>query len=89
MKGALAYVLLWVTGLLMLFLEVQDRFVKLHALQSIIYSLVLMLVAFIPVVGWVAFILGWLYGLYGAYLVYTGHEFKVPYVGDFVEKNLM
>jgi uncharacterized membrane protein len=73
----------------MLILEVQDRFVKFHALQSIIYSLVLMIVGFIPLVGWAVFVLGWLYGLYGAYLVSTGQEFKVPYIGEFVEKNLM
>ncbi len=89
LKGAISYVLLWVTGLIMLLLEVEDRFVKFHALQSIIYSLVLMLIGFVPVIGWVVFVLGWLYGIYGAYEVYMGREFKVPYIGEFVEKNLM
>lgn len=89
LKAAIAYVLLWVSGLVVLVLEVQDRFLKFHALQSIIYALVLMLIGFIPVFGWAVFVLGWLYALYGAYLVYSGQEFKVPYVGEFVEKNLM
>jgi uncharacterized membrane protein len=89
LKGALSYVLLWVTGLVLLFLEVDDRFVKFHALQSILYSLVLMLIGFVPVIGWIVFVAGWLYGLYGAYEVYSGREFKVPYIGEFVEKKLM
>jgi uncharacterized membrane protein len=89
LKGAISYVLLWVTGLIMLWLEVKDPFVKFHSLQSILYSLALMLIAFVPVIGWVVFIAGWLYGLYGAYEVYSGREFKVPYIGEFVEKNLM
>jgi uncharacterized membrane protein len=89
LKGALSYVLLWVTGLAMLYLEVDDRFVKFHALQSIIYSLVLMLIGFIPILGWFVFILGWIYGIYGAYEVYSGRDFKVPYIGEFVEKKLM
>lgn len=88
-KCAIAYVLLWVTGLLMLVLEVQDRSIKFHSLQSIIYSLVLMLIGWVPLIGWALFVIGWLYALYGAYIVYTGREFKIPYIGEFVEKNLL
>ena len=89
LKGAVCYVLLWVTGLVLLFLEVQDRFIKFHALQAILYGLVLMLVGWIPLFGWAILVLGWLYGLYGAYEIYMGREFKIPYIGEFVEKNLV
>ena len=51
-KAALSYVLLWLTGLIMLVLEPKEKLVKFHAMQSIIYGLVLMIVGWIPVLGW-------------------------------------
>lgn len=89
MKGALAYILLWLTGLIMLLLEPQDKFVKYNAMQAIVFGLVLTLVGWIPCVGWIIAFVGWLYALYGAYQVYSGREFKIPYVSEFVMKNLM
>jgi uncharacterized membrane protein len=89
MKAAISYVLLWLTGLIMLVLEPQNKLVKFHALQAIIYGLVLMIIGWIPILGWAALILGWLYALYGALLVYEGKEFRIPYITEFVEKNLM
>lgn len=89
LKGALSYVLLWVTGLIMLLLEPQDKFVKFHALQAIVYGLGITVVGWVPCIGWAIAFLGWLYALYGAYEVYSGREFKIPYIGEFVEKNLM
>jgi uncharacterized membrane protein len=89
MKAAMSYVLLWFTGLIMLVLEPQNKLIKFHALQAIIYGLVLMIIGWIPILGWAALILGWLYALYGALLVYEGKEFRIPYITDFVEKNLM
>jgi len=88
-KAAISYLLLWLTGLIMLVLEPGERLVKFHALQAIIYGLVLMIIGWIPILGWAALILGWLYGLYGALMIYEGREFRIPYIGDFVEKNLM
>jgi uncharacterized membrane protein len=89
LKAAMSYVLLWLTGLIMLVLEPQNKLVKFHALQAIIYGLVLMIIGWIPILGWAALILGWLYALYGALLVYDGKEFRIPYITEFVEKNLM
>ena len=89
MKGALSYVLLWLTGLVMLLLEPQDKFVRFHAMQAIIYGLVITVIGWVPCIGWTLAFIGWLYALYGAYEIYNGREFKIPYIGEFVEKNLM
>jgi uncharacterized membrane protein len=61
--GALAYSLSFFTGILMLFIKPEDKFVKFHALQSIllgivaiVLSIVLSIVTgilwFIPIIGW-------------------------------------
>jgi uncharacterized membrane protein len=89
LKAAFSYVLLWLTGLIMLLLEPQNKFIKFHAMQAIIYGLVLTLIGWIPCIGWFAFVVGWLYGLYGAYQIYNGKEFRLPYITEFVEKNMM
>jgi uncharacterized membrane protein len=73
--GALAYVLGPITGVLFLVLEKENRFVRFHAAQSIVTSLLLIVLsvalsilstvlAFIPVLGWlVAFLLAFVMGI--------------------------
>jgi len=64
--GLLCYVLTWLTGIIFYFLEKENKFVRFHALQSVI--------TFLPLT-----ILGWLFGwlgapklVYGSYYGYTG-----------------
>ncbi len=63
LAGALAYVLGPITGLALLVLEKDNRFVRFHAAQSIAVSIVMFIVsfllsilgsvlAFVPVLGW-------------------------------------
>ncbi len=55
--GALCYLAGLVTGIVFLVLEKENRFVRFHAIQSIVVSIALMVVmivlGFIPIVGWV------------------------------------
>lgn len=62
--GALSYVLGFITGIVFLVLEKNDRFVRFHAAQSIVVSVVLVglslalsilsaVLGFIPFLGWV------------------------------------
>ena len=97
LAGALAYAVGWVTGLAFYFLEPENRFVRFHALQSIIVfgglSLAWMVALSIPFLGWiVAFLvippvsaLLWLFLMYKAY---QGERYKLPMVGDMVEQRL-
>jgi uncharacterized membrane protein len=96
LAGALAYVLGWVTGLAMLLVERENRYVRFHALQSTIVFGVLCVLWFvcmaIPFVGWafswfvippVSVVLWWLL----IYKAYKGQRFKLPIAGDIAEQR--
>ena len=95
--AALTYVIGWVTGALFFLLEPENKFVRFHALQSILVfgglSLAWMIAISIPYLGWiVAFLVIpplsavlWLILMYKAY---QGERFKVPGVGQMVEDRV-
>ncbi len=94
--GALCYVLGFVTGIVFLLIEKEDKFVRFHAMQSVATFLSLfvigLVVGFIPYIGWVIGLLIllielilWLLLIYKAY---SGEMFKLPIVGDFAEKQI-
>jgi uncharacterized membrane protein len=103
LHAALAYVLAGFSGLILLVLRREDRFVQFHALQSIAatvvaiaLALVLWLFSFFP-------LLGFLYGmllrvlqialfvlwLYLLWQAYRGRWFRIPYVGDWAHKQVL
>jgi uncharacterized membrane protein len=94
--AALAYVLGWISGAVLLLTERQNRFVRFHALQSVIVfgtlSLAWFLCLSIPFVGWlISFILIpplsaviWLLLMFKAY---QGERFKLPIAGDIAEQR--
>lgn len=96
MAAALAYLLGPVTGVLFLMVEKEDRFVRFHAAQSLVTFLgvALLQVALrsLPLFHWLAgapllvatFAL-WIFLMVKAFL---GERYKLPYIGDFVERQL-
>ena len=94
--GLLCYLLWVVTAVIMLLIEKENRFVRFHAMQSILISIVLFVIsftfAFIPIIGWVlglfmtpiTFIL-WIFMMYKAY---NGDWIKLPIIGDMAEKQI-
>ena len=96
-----SYILGWITGLIFFFMEKQNRFVRFHAMQSILFFgglsvlgiLVRIIISIIPAL---AVPLGCLWGLVGlASLVvwiillvngYQGKYFKLPVIGDYAER---
>ena len=91
--GALCYVLGWVTGIIFYIMEKDNKFVRFHAMQSIIVFLPLLIIGifqwtlwFIPFVGWVIGILGFILWLVLMLKAYQGEKFKLPVVGDMAEK---
>ena len=97
LAGALAYVLGWITGVALLLIERDNRFVRFHAMQSSIVFGALCALWFvglsIPLLGWIlSFIiippvsaLIWLLMLYQAY---NGKRFKLPIAGDIAEQRV-
>lgn len=96
LAGALAYALGAITGAIFLLVERENRFVRFHALQSTITFLGVMvlqiLIANTPIL---AGVISWLFLLAVAALwialmvkALRGERFKLPYVGDWAEREL-
>jgi len=94
-EGLLCYVLGWVTGIIFLLLEKENKFVRFHAVQSIVvfgaYTVIAIILSFIPVVGWIIL---WILGVLAFILwivlmvkAYQGQMYKLPVAGDIAEKN--
>ena len=62
--GLLCYVATWVTGIIFLLIEKENRFVRFHAMQSIItfvgFFIVAIILNFIPIIGTIISILLWI-----------------------------
>jgi uncharacterized membrane protein len=96
LAALLTYLLGFITGILFyFFLEKENKFVRFHAMQSIVVSAAFfvaqIVVGIIPVLGWV---LSFLIGIAGFILwivlmikAYQGEYFKLPIAGDIAEKN--
>ena len=94
-EGLLCYVLGWVTGIIFFIMEKDNKFVRFHAMQSIILfgaiTVIDIVLSFIPVIGWIfsaligilAFVL-WIVLMMKAY---QGQMYKLPVIGDIAEKN--
>jgi len=93
--GLLCYLGIFVTGLLFLAIEKQSRFVKFHALQSILVTIAFVIIniilGFIPFFGWlfniilvpVSFVI-WIALML---LALQGRWFKLPYIGELAERH--
>jgi len=94
--GLLCYVLGWVTGLIFILLEKESNFVRFHAIQSLItfgsLTLIAIVLGFIPILGWILDILIYLlaFALWIVLMIkaYQGEKYKLPWAGDFAEKQL-
>jgi uncharacterized membrane protein len=94
--GLLCYVAGWITGLIFFLIEKENRFVRFHAMQSIItfggltvLFIGLGMIPFVnlvllPILGLVQLVL-WIVLMVKAY---QGQLFKLPVIGDMAEKNI-
>ena len=100
LKGAIAYFLGPITGIVFLLVEKKSAFVRFHAMQSTIvfgaYILLNIVLGIVPVLGWlvaliispllgIASVILWIFLMYKAY---SGGKYKLPYIGDLSEKQL-
>lgn len=93
--GLLCYLLGFITGIIFFLIEKQDKFVRFHAMQSIIvfgaFFVINWVLAFIPVVNLfitplislISLIL-WILLMIKAY---QGEKFKLPVAGDIAERQ--
>ncbi len=99
--GLLCYVLGWVSGLVFLLIEEENKFVRFHAIQSIVtfgsitvVSIALSIIGLIPYLGVIFNIANWMIGILAFVLwivlmvkAVQGTKYKLPWAGDFAEKR--
>lgn len=95
-EALLCYLLTWVTGIIFLLLDKENRFVKFHAIQSIVVFVPLFILSYvagmIPFIGgllsfllWVLKLILWVLLMVKAY---RGELYKVPVAGEIAEQQL-
>ncbi|HEY4385030.1 MAG TPA: DUF4870 domain-containing protein, partial [Ktedonobacteraceae bacterium] len=100
--AGLSYVLGWVTGLIFILLEKQNRFVRFNAMQSLLFSVSASVITIVLriFVGFSPLYLGTVFGCLSGlvsivFLVgwiicmvnaFQGKTFKLPYIGDIAER---
>ena len=92
--GLLCYLFGWVGGLVFLLLERDNRFVRFHAMQSLLFfgalSILEAIFGYFPyglfgvsgILGLVGFI-GWIVLMVAAH---RGRYYKLPFIGDYAER---
>ncbi|MFN2433102.1 MAG: DUF4870 domain-containing protein [Gemmatimonadota bacterium] len=101
LSGLLAYLFGIVSGILFLVAEKQHQLVRFHAAQSVVLTIVLVVVSvllqilgMIPVLGWIFAFLAGIIFMIGALVLwvfmmikgYQLEKFKLPWIGDYAEK---
>ena len=94
--GLLCYLGTWITGIVFLVIEEKNRFVRFHALQSIIVFATLAIIS--AILTWIPFIGGFIGAVIAtlAFILwivlmvkaYHGELYKVPVAGDLTERIL-
>ncbi len=93
--GLLCYVLWFITGLIFILIEKENKFVRFHAFQSFFFSLgiwvLCIVLAFIPILGWILLMLLQLVLLVVWILMmvkaFQGQTTKLPIVGELAAKQ--
>ncbi len=90
--GLLCYLGWWVTGIIFLVIEKDNKFVRFHAMQSIVVFVILMIASIlfnlIPFVGWLLWVVSVVVWIFLMYKAYKGEMYKVFFAGNFAEKLL-
>ncbi|MCL2169328.1 MAG: hypothetical protein FWB74_04805 [Defluviitaleaceae bacterium] len=95
--AALAYFFGFISGIPILIMERENKFVRFAALQSTIFTLVMTLIMavfrflsdFLPLIGWIFGMVGWVIGVcvfivwaYLIFMAWRGQIVKLPILGD-------
>ncbi|MDP2218166.1 MAG: DUF4870 domain-containing protein [Methanolobus sp.] len=94
LSGVVAYVLGFITGIVLLVIEKENKFVRFHAAQSTVVFgglfIISIVLGFIPVIGWLIALLlpfvGFVLWIYLMFMAYKGNMYRLPVVADFADK---
>jgi uncharacterized membrane protein len=96
--GMISYVLAFFSGLVVLVMERENKFVRFHALQSTIWFMFLCIISWVLSIFSRIWVLGFFFGIahtivgvigfvswaYLIFMAYRGSTFKLPIIGDVV-----
>lgn len=94
-EALLCYLFGFITGIIFYALEKENKFVRFHAMQSIVtfgfISVLSMVLAYIPIIGWI--LIPFVY--IGSFIIwiilmvkaYKEESFKLPFAGNIAENN--
>ncbi len=85
--GFLCYLFVFITGIVFLVVEKKSSFVKFHARQSTITFLILLVLSWIPVIGFLFWILGILLWLLLMIKTLQGQKYLLPIVGKMADRK--
>jgi len=83
--GFFCYLLGFVTGIVFLIVEKKSSFVKFHARQSTITFLIILALSWVPVIGFLFWILGIFLWLLLMIKALQGQKYLLPIVGKMAE----
>ncbi len=92
--GLLCYVLGWVSGFVFILIEQENKFVRFHAMQSIIsfgtITIIEGVLGWIPVIGtffaWILSVTSFILWVVLMVKAYQGTKYKLPWAGDLAER---
>lgn len=96
LAAALAYVLGFVSGIILFILEKENKFVRFHSMQSILLSVTVfvfsVVAGFVPIIGpllgFFISIAGFICWLLALIKAAQGEFYKLPVIGDYAEKQI-
>lgn len=95
LAAVLSYAAFWVSGLIFFLIEKENKYLRFHALQSVILfgglNILFIILLFIPILGWMLLMIlcPLLIVLWVVLMVkaFQGEQIKLPFVGNIAEKN--
>lgn len=92
--GVLCYILIFISGIVFLVIEPENKTVRFHAFQSIIVFSALFVISLIfnpiPLVGWaitwLASLIGFVLWIYLIVMASQGKKYKLRWAGNLAEK---
>jgi len=91
--AGLSYVFTWVSGLIIFLIEKQNRFVRFHAMQSLIFfgsitvlSIVIGYIPYVNLLSWLLDLVGFVGWIFLMIQGFQGKYYKLPVIGDYAER---
>ncbi len=86
--AVLAYSVIWISGLILYFVEKEDKVIRFHAARSMILFFGVLILGLIPILNFFVYLIGvilWVYLIIKSILD-KGEKFEIPLLSQYVDK---